>query len=99
MMDGLCRVLIDCVEGGASVSFMPPLTLERARGFWRKVADDVAYVPGAPFFPAAADARTLRLGFPTLTPERIEQGVARLGRVFAAALAESRREPVLLAIR
>jgi GNAT superfamily N-acetyltransferase len=34
-------VLIDCVEGGASVSFMHPLTRERATAFWRKVAADV----------------------------------------------------------
>jgi GNAT superfamily N-acetyltransferase len=37
----LTDVLIDCVEGGASVSFMLPLTRERATAFWRKVADDV----------------------------------------------------------
>ena len=38
----LSTVLIDCVEGGASVSFMPPLTRERAEKFWRQVAADVA---------------------------------------------------------
>lgn len=38
----LADVLIDCVEGGASVSFMLPLTRERAVAFWQKVADDVA---------------------------------------------------------
>ncbi|HEX5012117.1 MAG TPA: GNAT family N-acetyltransferase [Planctomycetota bacterium] len=38
----LCDVLIDCVEGGASVSFMLPLTRERAERFWRRVAEDVA---------------------------------------------------------
>lgn len=35
-------LLIDCVEGGASVSFMLPLARERAVDFWRRVADDVA---------------------------------------------------------
>jgi GNAT superfamily N-acetyltransferase len=39
---GLSHLLIDCVEGGASVSFMHPLTRERADAFWRTVADDVA---------------------------------------------------------
>jgi GNAT superfamily N-acetyltransferase len=38
----LADVLIDCVEGGASVSFMLPLTRERALAFWQRVADDVA---------------------------------------------------------
>ena len=33
-IDALADVLIDCVEGGASVSFMHPLSLQRAREFW-----------------------------------------------------------------
>jgi GNAT superfamily N-acetyltransferase len=41
-IDALVDVLIDCVEGGASVSFMSPLTRERALKFWRRVADGVA---------------------------------------------------------
>lgn len=41
-IDGLADVLIDCVEGGASVSFMHPLAREHAVAFWRKVARDVA---------------------------------------------------------
>ncbi len=38
----LADVLIDCVDGGASVSFMHPLTRDRAVAFWRRVADGVA---------------------------------------------------------
>ena len=38
----LAAVLIDCVEGGASVSFMSPLAPERAMMFWQGVADGVA---------------------------------------------------------
>jgi GNAT superfamily N-acetyltransferase len=41
-IDGLADVLIDCVEGGASVSFMLPLPRERAVAFWRRVAQGVA---------------------------------------------------------
>jgi GNAT superfamily N-acetyltransferase len=37
----LADVLIDCVEGGASVSFMSPLTRDRAVAFWRVVAEGV----------------------------------------------------------
>lgn len=40
-LDGLTQVLVDCVEGGASVSFMHPLATERARAFWQRVADGV----------------------------------------------------------
>lgn len=35
-------LLIDCVEGGASVSFMHPLTRQRAAEFWQHVAQGVA---------------------------------------------------------
>jgi GNAT superfamily N-acetyltransferase len=38
----LADVLIDCVEGGASVSFMHPLTRDRAMAFWQHVAQGVA---------------------------------------------------------
>lgn len=41
-IEGLADVLIDCVEGGASVGFMHPLTRERAVAFWRRVARGVA---------------------------------------------------------
>ena len=40
-IDALTDVLVDCVEGGASVSFMLPITRDRALAFWRKVADGV----------------------------------------------------------
>ena len=36
--DGLCRVLMDCVDGGASVNFMWPMTREKAETFWTGVA-------------------------------------------------------------
>jgi GNAT superfamily N-acetyltransferase len=36
-LEGLSSVLIDCVEGGASVSFMLPMTRAKADAFWRKV--------------------------------------------------------------
>jgi GNAT superfamily N-acetyltransferase len=42
MIGALADLLKDCVDGGASVSFMHPLTRERAIAFWRKVADGVA---------------------------------------------------------
>lgn len=42
-VEALADVLIDCVEGGASVSFMLPISRERAVAFWRKVADGVAH--------------------------------------------------------
>ena len=37
----LADVLVDCVDGGASVSFMQPMTADRALGFWSDVAAGV----------------------------------------------------------
>ena len=40
-VEALADLLIDCVEGGASVSFMWPLPRERALAFWAGVAAGV----------------------------------------------------------
>ncbi|AMM16311.1 acetyltransferase [Burkholderia sp. PAMC 28687] len=40
-VEALADVLIDCVEGGASVSFMLPLSREKAVAFWRGVGEAV----------------------------------------------------------
>jgi GNAT superfamily N-acetyltransferase len=37
----LADVLTDCVEGGASVSFMLPMTADKSLNFWRRIAADV----------------------------------------------------------
>lgn len=42
VVESLTDVLLDCVEGGASVSFLQPLTRDRARAFWQHVAAGVA---------------------------------------------------------
>src|SRR4051812_37147497 len=38
----LTDILVACVDGGASVSFLPPLAPERARAFWRTTSRQVA---------------------------------------------------------
>lgn len=39
---GLAALLIDCVEGGASVSFLRPMTPAKAQDFWAGVGRSVA---------------------------------------------------------
>jgi GNAT superfamily N-acetyltransferase len=41
-IQGLSDVLIDCVEGGASVSFMLPMSRAKATAYWRDIAAGVA---------------------------------------------------------
>ena len=40
-IEGLAAVLIDCVEGGASVGFMHPFSFAQAVAWWRGLAADV----------------------------------------------------------
>jgi GNAT superfamily N-acetyltransferase len=54
-LGALAELLVDCVEGGASVSFMQPVTRERATAFWRRIARDVA--AGARALVVAEDER------------------------------------------
>jgi GNAT superfamily N-acetyltransferase len=41
-IQGLSDVLIDCVEGGASVSFLLPMSRAKAEAFWRATSASVA---------------------------------------------------------
>jgi 2-aminoadipate transaminase len=50
------------------------------------VEANIAFVPGAAFYAQNPDPRTLRLSFVTLTPDRIREGVAILGKVLNDAL-------------
>jgi GNAT superfamily N-acetyltransferase len=56
-VDALAELLIDCVEGGASVSFMAPLPREKALAFWRGVADGVARAERVLLVAEQADGR------------------------------------------
>jgi GNAT superfamily N-acetyltransferase len=65
----LVAVLIDCVEGGASVGFMQPLTAARAASFWRGLADEVA--SGARVLLVAGDAAGI-VGTVQMIPAKAE---------------------------
>ncbi|MEX1165672.1 MAG: PLP-dependent aminotransferase family protein [Hydrogenophaga sp.] len=45
----------------------------------RAIENNVAFVPGAPFYASNPDAATLRLSFATVGIDKIEEGIARLG--------------------
>lgn len=42
ILPGLCEILVDAVEHGASVGFLAPLGPAEAEGFWRRVGSVVA---------------------------------------------------------
>jgi acetyltransferase len=41
LVAGLCDLLIDTVDGGASVGFLAPMSQETARRYWEKILDAV----------------------------------------------------------
>jgi GNAT superfamily N-acetyltransferase len=57
LSQALADVLSDCVEGGASVSFMLPLPREKALAFWRGVLDGVVRGERVLLVAQDADAR------------------------------------------
>jgi GNAT superfamily N-acetyltransferase len=76
----LADILVACVAAGASVSFLPPLSAEAARGFWRASLADIALDRKA-IWVAWADGVlvgtvTLDLATPPNQPHRAE--VAKL---------------------
>lgn len=75
-LDELAGVLTDCVEGGASVSFLLPLERQRALAFWAGVASGMA--SGERALVVAEDAHgicgtaVLVLGLPQNQPHRAD---------------------------
>jgi 2-aminoadipate transaminase len=65
-------------EGGMFLWARLPDSYDTTALLPQVVKQDVAYVPGAPFYAAAPDPSTLRLCFVTQTPEEIGEGLRRL---------------------
>ncbi|GAA4302888.1 PLP-dependent aminotransferase family protein [Streptomyces venetus] len=66
-------------EGGMFLWARLPEPYDTTALLPRVVRQDVAYVPGAPFYAGTPDRTTLRLCFVTQTPEEIGEGLRRLG--------------------
>jgi GNAT superfamily N-acetyltransferase len=76
----LADLLIDCVAGGAPVSFLNPVSPAKARAFWRQVADGVA--AGERALLVAEDASgivgTVQLVFPPFENQPHRADVAKM---------------------
>ncbi|MFI8896089.1 PLP-dependent aminotransferase family protein [Streptomyces paradoxus] len=66
-------------EGGMFLWARLPQPYDTTALLPRVVRQNVAYVPGAPFYAGTPDPTTLRLCFVTQTPTEIEEGLRRLG--------------------
>lgn len=75
-IEGLADVLIDCVEGGASVSFMWPMTRAKAVAFWEGMAAKAARGEAITLFVRDGEGIcgtvTLAAGLPENQPHRAD---------------------------
>src|SRR6185312_8715848 len=67
-------------EGGMFVWVNLPKCIDTMKLLEAAVADNVAFVPGGPFYANDADHSALRLSFVTVPPARIDEGIARLAK-------------------
>ncbi|MDY6948337.1 MAG: PLP-dependent aminotransferase family protein [Pseudomonadota bacterium] len=94
-----CRVMLDAMqehfpsgvtwnrpEGGMFIWVTLPSHLDAVELLQKAIAQNVAFVPGAPFFANQPQPNTLRLSFVTVAPERIQQGIAVLGALISREL-------------
>ena len=68
-------------EGGMFIWVKLPPNVDSGVLLGKAIAENVAFVPGAPFFANDPQTNTLRLSFVTVPPERIEKGIAILGEL------------------
>jgi len=73
-------------EGGMFVWVNLPKCIDTMKLLEAAVADNVAFVPGGPFYANDADHSALRLSFVTVPPARIDEGIARLAKLIRERL-------------
>lgn len=73
-------------EGGMFIWVTLPKHIDSMKLLDEAIAQQIAFVPGAPFYASAPEHNTMRLSFVTVPPEKIREGIARLGKLIAAKL-------------
>jgi 2-aminoadipate transaminase len=66
-------------EGGMFIWVQLPAGMDSVKLLDEAIAENVAFVPGGPFYANEPQLNTLRLSFVTVPPEKIEKGIAILG--------------------
>ncbi|HEX7976781.1 MAG TPA: PLP-dependent aminotransferase family protein [Anaerolineales bacterium] len=72
--------------GGLFLWSTVPEPMDTTQVLKAAIEQNVAFVPGAPFFPCGGGTNTMRLNFSNATPELIREGISRLGRVLTAQM-------------
>ncbi|HEX7115583.1 MAG TPA: PLP-dependent aminotransferase family protein [Steroidobacter sp.] len=79
-----CGVSWNRPQGGMFIWVQLPPGVDSSALLEEAVANNVAFVPGAPFFANEPQRNTLRLSFVTVPREKIELGIEVLGRLLKA---------------
>jgi len=73
-------------QGGLFLWASIPEPLNSVKVLEQAIEDKVAFVPGYSFFPNGGGENTMRLNFSYASPENIQTGIARLGRVIEKSI-------------
>jgi len=73
-------------QGGMFIWVTLPKHIDCTKLLAKAIANNIAFVPGAPFFCGTPEHNTLRLSFVTVPAEKIQQGIKKLGELIAEAL-------------
>ena len=73
-------------EGGMFIWITLPQHIDSKALLDEAIQQNVAFVPGGPFYANEGEKNTLRLSFVTVSPERINEGIEKLGKLIKAKL-------------
>ncbi|PLS08357.1 aminotransferase-like domain-containing protein [Neobacillus cucumis] len=89
-----CTAMLSCIneffpkninysmpEGGLFIWIELPESVDSGKLFARCLENNVAFVPGVPFFPNGTKKSTLRLNYSNMPKEKIIEGIKRMGEV------------------
>lgn len=78
-------------EGGLFLWGILPESMSSADVLKSALEEKVAFVPGGPFYANGGGHNTMRLNFSYSNPEKIREGISRLGRVISGKVGEPMR--------
>ena len=74
-------------EGGMFIWVTMEEGADALEKFQEAMDQKVAFVPGNPFYTSKTKVNTMRLNYTNATPEVIEEGIKRLGKIFSLVMA------------
>jgi len=96
---GQCDIMLDALnkffpegvtwtkpDGGMFIWVTLPKHIDSMALSDEAIAQNVAFVPGVPFYAGKPETNTLRLSFVTVSRERIYEGIAKLGKIIASKM-------------